>query len=159
MTAPGSQPVVPCESDDPLALGNQLCFALYAASRAVTRAYQPMLRELGITYPQYLVLLVLWPWDRECDGPATVGALGRKLLLDSGTLTPLLKRMESAGLLQRRRSAADERVTELMLTDDGRNLEGRTRDWLRGSARAGGLAREDLIELRRRLWQLIGELG
>ncbi|KUJ82660.1 MarR family transcriptional regulator [Microbulbifer flavimaris] len=159
MAGPHQLPVAPCESDDPLALGNQLCFALYAASRTVTRAYQPMLQALDITYPQYLVLLALWPWDRERDGPATVGALGRQLLLDSGTLTPLLKRMEAAGLVERHRGAADERVTEVLLTDTGRGLELRAREWLRGSERVGDLNREELAELRRRLWQLIRELG
>ncbi|AOS96916.1 Organic hydroperoxide resistance transcriptional regulator [Microbulbifer aggregans] len=159
MPVPPRPSVAPCESDDPLALGNQLCFALYAASRTVTRAYQPMLNEMGITYPQYLVLLALWPWDRDGDGPATVGALGQRLLLDSGTLTPLLKRMETAGLVERRRSAADERVTEILLTDTGRALENSARDWLQGSARVGDLDREGLAELRRGLWRLIDDLG
>ena len=79
-----------------LLLDNQLCFKLYAASRAVTRAYKPMLDELGLTYPQYLVMLALW----EEDGP-TVSALGERLSLDSGTLTPLLKRLEASGLVAR----------------------------------------------------------
>ncbi|WP_305080511.1 MarR family winged helix-turn-helix transcriptional regulator [Microbulbifer guangxiensis] len=158
MPASPRLPVAPCEGDDPLALGNQLCFALYAASRSVTRAYQPMLKALGITYPQYLVMLALWPWSQERDGPATVGALGRQLLLDSGTLTPLLKRLEQAGLVRRRRSVTDERVTEVALTDAGRALEGSAREWLSGSARVAERDREDLAALRQRLWQLVEEL-
>ena len=101
-----------------LQLDRQLCFALYAASRSMTQAYQPMLGALGLTYPQYLVLLVLW----EQDG-ASVKQLGERLLLDSGTLTPLLKRLEAAGLLQRRRASDDERRVEVWLSDAGKALE------------------------------------
>ena len=101
-------------------LDEQLCFALYSASRAVTAAYRPLLEELGLTYPQYLVLLVLWE-----DEPCTVGHLGERLHLDSGTLSPLLKRLESAGLVRRQRSAADERRVDVTLTPEGRALEER----------------------------------
>ena len=87
-----------------LRLDNQLCFALYAASGLVTRAYRPLLEPLGLTYPQYLVMLVLWE-----DAPRTVKALGQALDLDSGTLTPLLKRLEAARFVTRRRDAQDER--------------------------------------------------
>ena len=107
----------PQEIEAQLLLDNQLCFKLYAASRAVIRAYKPMLDELGLTYPQYLVMLVLW----EEDGP-TVSVLGERLSLDSGTLTPLLKRMESAGLLQRQRDAQDERRVRIALTPAGQAL-------------------------------------
>lgn len=103
-----------------LHLDNQLCFALYAATNAVTRLYQPLLAELGVTYPQYLVLLVLWQ-----QAPRTVGELGQALDLDSGTLTPLLKRMESAGLVARRRDPADERRVIVSLTAAGRQLRAR----------------------------------
>ena len=99
---------------DWLALDHQLCFALYAASLAMTKAYKPLLAPLGITYPQYLVLLVLW----EGDG-ITVSQLGDRLTLDSGTLTPLLKRLDAQGLLQRQRDAADERRVLLHLTPAG----------------------------------------
>ena len=102
---------------DWLALDHQLCFALYAASLAMTKAYKPLLAPLGITYPQYLVLLVLW----EGDGIA-VSQLGDRLTLDSGTLTPLLKRLEALGLLQRQRDAADERRVLLHLTPAGTAL-------------------------------------
>lgn len=101
-------------------LDEQLCFALYSASRAVTAAYRPLLDELGITYPQYLVLLVLWE-DQDCS----VGHLGHRLHLDSGTLSPLLKRLESGGLVIRRRAADDERRVEVSLTPAGRTLEAR----------------------------------
>jgi len=103
--------------DDLLRLDAQLCFLLYASSRAVMQAYAPLLEPLGLTYPQYLVMLVLW----EEDG-ATVGHLGDRLHLDSGTLTPLLKRLEAAGLVRRTRSQSDERVVEIWLSPAGRRL-------------------------------------
>lgn len=109
-------------SDTWLHLDAQLCFALYSASLAMTKAYKPLLDPLGLTYPQYLVLLVLW----ESDGLA-VSEIGRRLTLDSGTLTPLLKRLEDAGLVQRLRDAADERRVRLHLTSAGRALKARAR--------------------------------
>jgi DNA-binding MarR family transcriptional regulator len=102
-----------------LQLDNQLCFKLYAASRAVIRAYKPMLDELGLTYPQYLAMLVLWEWQQQPPTLPTIKALGQRLLLDSGTLTPLLKRLELQGLLQRKRSIRDEREVHLALTPAG----------------------------------------
>ena len=102
-----------------VALDDQLCFALYAASRAVTARYRPMLDELGVTYPQYLVLMLLWEEDGQ-----TVGQLGSRLALDSGTLSPLLKRLTAAGLVTRHRRADDERSVSVRLTDAGRALEG-----------------------------------
>ncbi len=107
-------------TDQALRLDNQLCFALYSASLAMTKLYKPLLDELGLTYPQYLALLVLW----EQDGP-TVSELGERLYLDSGTLTPLLKRMEAAGLLSRLRDATDERRVLIRLTAAGRKLKAR----------------------------------
>lgn len=104
--------------DDLLRLDRQLCFALHAASRAVTQAYQPLLAPLGLTYPQYLVLLVLW----EEDG-LLVKAIGERLDLDSGTLTPLLKRLEAAGRVVRERQADDLRQVRIRLTQAGRELE------------------------------------
>ena len=100
-----------------LDLNEQLCFALYAASRRMTAAYRPLLDALDLTYPQYLVMLVLW----EQDG-LTVRELGARLQLDSGTLTPLLKRLERAGLISRRRRVSDEREVEVGLTRSGRIL-------------------------------------
>jgi DNA-binding MarR family transcriptional regulator len=112
--------------NDLLRLDAQLCFLLYAASRHVTQAYVPLLAPLGLTYPQYLVMLVLWEAQAEAGGQAvTVGQLGDRLHLDSGTLTPLLKRMQAAGLLERARSSEDERVVELHLTPAGRRLRTR----------------------------------
>ena len=100
-----------------LALDQQLCFALYASSLAMTKLYKPLLEPLGLTYPQYLVMLVLW----EADG-SIVSEVGQRLTLDSGTLTPLLKRLESTGLLRRERDADDERRVRIHLTPAGRAL-------------------------------------
>lgn len=100
-----------------LLLDNQLCFALYSASLAMTKLYKPLLDALGLTYPQYLVMLALW----ERDG-LTVSELGERLFLDSGTLTPLLKRLEAAGLLVRLRDVQDERRVRITLTGQGRAL-------------------------------------
>lgn len=99
-------------------LDHQLCFALYSASLAMTKLYKPLLEDLGLTYPQYLVLLVLWERD-----DLMVSELGERLFLDSGTLTPLLKRMEAAGWLQRQRDAADERRVRVTLSPAGRALQ------------------------------------
>ena len=101
-----------------VALDDQLCFALYAASRAVTARYRPMLDALGLTYPQYLVMLLLWETDNQ-----TVGQLGNRLALDSGTLSPLLKRLTAAGLVSRKRRVEDERSVSIGLTDAGRALQ------------------------------------
>ena len=101
-----------------VALDDQLCFALYAASRAVTARYRPMLDELGLTYPQYLVMMLLWEQDHQ-----TVGQLGARLSLDSGTLSPLLKRLTAAGLVTRHRRVEDERSVSIALTDAGRALQ------------------------------------
>lgn len=106
-----------------LLLENQLCFALYSASRALTRAYQPLLAPLGLTYPQYIVMLVLW----EGDG-LSVSQLGERLALDSGTLTPLLKRLEENGMVERRRDADDERVVRVFLSATGRARYERARE-------------------------------
>jgi DNA-binding MarR family transcriptional regulator len=100
-----------------LGLDEQLCFALYSASRAVTARYRPLLDDLGLTYPQYLVMLVLWE-----SGPVTVSQLGKRLALDSGTLSPLLKRLESGGMISRQRRADDERSVEVALTGAGHRL-------------------------------------
>jgi DNA-binding MarR family transcriptional regulator len=101
-----------------LQLDNQLCFALYSSSLAMTKLYKPLLAELGLTYPQYLVMLVLWEQDR-----LMVSTLGDKLYLDSGTLTPLLKRLEVAGFISRQRAADDERRVLVHLTPSGQQLK------------------------------------
>lgn len=138
---------------DHLRLDDQLCFALYAASRAMTAVYTPLLDELGVTYPQYLALLLLW----ERDG-ARVSQLGERLQLDSATLTPLLKRLEARRLVERRRSTADERVVEVFLTADGKKLRRRAAEIpLRVFAKSGltvaelGALRATLQALTRRL--------
>ncbi|MFD2572072.1 MarR family winged helix-turn-helix transcriptional regulator [Spirosoma soli] len=102
---------------DRLALSNQICFPLYALSRQVTALYRPLLEKLDLTYPQYLVMLLLWETDN-----VTVGAIGDRLLLDTGTLTPLLKRMTQKGLITRTRNPADERQVTIQLTDSGRAM-------------------------------------
>ncbi len=111
------------DADDALLLlESQLCFPLYAAANATVRAYRPLLAPLGLTYPQYLVMLVLW----ERDG-RSVSEIGQALHLDSGTLTPLIKRLEAAGLVRRERQAADERVVQVALTEAGRDLRHKAR--------------------------------
>jgi DNA-binding MarR family transcriptional regulator len=105
------------KGDDPLLLDRQVCFPLYAASNLLTRVYRPVLEPLGLTYSQYLVMLVLW--ERS---PASVGDLGERLYLDTGTLTPLLKRMEQGGFINRRRDPEDERRVLVALTPHGRDL-------------------------------------
>lgn len=108
------------DTDDPLRLDRQVCFPLYAASNLLTRLYRPVLAKLGLTYSQYLVMLVLWE-----HSPQTVGSLGERLHLDSGTLTPLLKRMEMAELVTRQRDPDDERRVRIALTAQGRSLRER----------------------------------
>ncbi|WP_110114818.1 MarR family transcriptional regulator [Bacillus sp. CGMCC 1.16541] len=105
-------------SYEQLKLEHQLCFTIYAASREITKVYKPLLEQLHVTYPQYLALLVLWE-ERE----VSVKQLGERLYLDSGTLTPMLKRMEQQGLLTRQRSLADERVVTVRLTQNGEQLK------------------------------------
>lgn len=104
-------------------LSNQLCFPLYAASRNVINLYTPYLKELGLTYTQYIVFLVLW----EKDG-VTVGEIGDKLLLDNGTISPLLKKMQQTGYIERTRSTDDDRVVVITLTDKGRALQKKAKD-------------------------------
>lgn len=138
---------------DPLLLDHQLCFAVYAASRAMTQAYQPLLAPLGLTYPQYLVMLVLW----EGDG-LTVGELGQRLQLDSGTLTPLLKRLAVAGLVDRRRDDVDERVVRLTLTAAGRALRRKAVDIPRRLLCQLELTVPELGRLRGQLTELTARL-
>lgn len=135
-----------------LELGRQLCFALYSASRAVTRAYGPLLADLQLTYPQYLVMLALWESPGE---PLTVGGLGQRLHLDSGTLTPLLKRLEALGYVRRRRDEADERRVLVELAPSGLALRERAVEIPREIARRTGLTVGRLTELRDELTQLV----
>jgi len=137
-----------------LQLDSQLCFALYSSSLAMTKIYKPLLEPLGLTYPQYLVMLVLW----EDDGQS-VSALGQRLQLDSGTLTPLLKRMETAGLLVRRRSSEDERRVEVSLTAAGRALKEQALGIPPQLACAAACTEQELISLTRRLHELREQLS
>ncbi len=136
--------------DELLKLDNQLCFALYAASRAVTQTYRPLLDELELTYPQYLVMLVLW----ERDG-LTVNEIGDLLKLDSGTLTPLLKKMEGRGLLNRSRDKDDERRVIISLLPEGRKLKRKASKIPEMLLCRSGLSREDFSELKRNINGLI----
>ncbi|HJV62358.1 MAG TPA: MarR family transcriptional regulator [Albitalea sp.] len=132
-----------------LKLDHQLCFALYSSSLAMTKLYKPLLDPLGLTYPQYLAMLVLWEHDA-----ITVSELGQRLQLDSGTLTPLLKRIEAAGLIQRQRDHADERRVLLHLTAAGRALKARAAKVPPQVACAAGCELDELAALTRRLKQL-----
>lgn len=131
---------------NPLALHNQLCFALYSASHAMTRTYKPLLDKLGLTYPQYLVMLVLW----EQDG-VLVKDIGKLLYLDSGTLTPLLKRLESAGLVERKRDKVDERQVRISLTASGRALQEQAQEVPTQILCASGQPLEDVLRIRSEL--------
>ena len=141
------------DASDPLKLDAMLCFAVYAAGHAFTRFYKPRLDALGLTYPQYLVFLVLW----EGDG-LTVKALGDKLFLDSGTITPMIKRLEARGLMQRTRDTVDERQVRVTLTEAGRTLREQALaiplavgTALGGNPSDGDALRESLHLLRERL--------
>ena len=131
---------------DWLKLDHQLCFALYSASLAMTKFYKPLLEPLGLTYPQYLVMLVLW----EGDG-ITVSQLGERIALDSGTLTPLLKRLEASHLVRRLRDTADERRVLLQLTLAGRALKSKAMAVPESVACASGCALDELAALTARL--------
>jgi DNA-binding MarR family transcriptional regulator len=130
-----------------------VCFALYSASRAATAVYRPVLEELGLTYPQYLVMLVLWE-----DEPRGVKELGEELGLDSGTLSPLLKRLESLGLVERRRSGEDERRVAIHLTATGRDLSSKAGALPKRLAEAAGLTTEELDQLHSTLARLTAAL-
>ena len=146
-------------ADMPLRLDNQLCFAVYSTAHAFNRVYKPLLDRLGLTYPQYLVMLVLW----ERDG-VPVKAIGERLLLDSGTLTPLLKRLEAAELIKRTRSTEDERQVMIALTAKGETLREKARAVpqaiLTSSACSLGelsAMKNDLLALRDKLTAALGE--
>jgi DNA-binding MarR family transcriptional regulator len=143
----------------PLLLGNQLCFAIYSTAHAFNRVYKPLLKRLGLTYPQYLVMLVLW----ERDG-LPVKDIGERLFLDSGTLTPLLKRLEAAGLIKRTRSTEDERQVLIALTSRGLALREKARAVPQAILAASACSltelsamKNELIALRDRLNAAVGE--
>jgi DNA-binding MarR family transcriptional regulator len=147
-------PLKAASSNEWLKLDHQLCFALYSSSLAMTKLYKPLLDPLGLTYPQYLVMLVLW----ERDG-LTVSELGARLSLDSGTLTPLLKRLEASGLLQRRRDPGDERRVLLNLTAAGRALKQRASQVPQQMVCAANCGLDELATLTARLKQLRDEIS
>ena len=132
-----------------LPLDNQLCFALYAASIAVNRAYKPMLDRLGLTYPQYLVLSTLWEGDGQ-----TISAIADRLSLESSTVTPLVKRVEAAGLVSRERNPKDERQVIVSLTAKGRDLDNRTACLTQTLLEKSGLKPEQLTKLNDQVRQL-----
>ncbi|MFV0330254.1 MAG: MarR family winged helix-turn-helix transcriptional regulator [Dysgonomonas sp.] len=140
--------------DESLKLKNQLCFPIYALSRQITAIYRPHLEKLGLTYPQYLVLMVLW--ERKS---VTVKHLGELLWLDSGTLTPLLKRMEANGLLIRKRSSADERVVDIIISDKGKELEKKAESIPPAIKKALETNDEQLVLLREQLKSLLKITG
>ncbi|MEU9245623.1 MarR family transcriptional regulator [Streptomyces shenzhenensis] len=149
-TTPTPSPVPDAEW---LHLDRQICFSLHAASRAFNGVYRVILKDLGLTYPQYLVMLVLWE-----QGDLPVKKLGEHLRLDSGTLSPLLKRLEAAGLVHRERSARDERSVEVRLTEEGAALRERAVQVPRRIAAATGFDLEEIRDLKERLDQLTGKL-
>ena len=140
--------------DQLLDLDNQICFALYSAARQVVKAYRPKLEELGLTHPQYLVLLVLWSWAANREQRPTVKALGDRLALDSGTITPLLKRLESRGLVTRRRSVDDEREVFLTLTAAGIALKKKAKQIPISLLAQSPVALHELIQLREQVKRL-----
>jgi DNA-binding MarR family transcriptional regulator len=136
-----------------LKLEDQLCFSIYAAQHAFNRFYKPLLGPLGLTYPQYLVLLTLW----EEDG-LPVRAIGERLALDSGTLTPLLRRMAEAGLVSRERDTVDERLVRIQLTAKGRRLEARAAGFPQRIGAAASCSAAELDALRRLMFRLRDDL-
>lgn len=145
--------MTPTPTTDWLRLDQQICFSLNAASRAFGGVYRVILKDLGLTYPQYLVMLVLWE-----HGELPVKKLGEHLRLDSGTLSPLLKRLETAGLVRRERSVRDERSVEVRLTDEGVALRERAVEVPRRILGATGFDLDEIRALRERLDQLTGAL-
>ena len=138
------------EQFDPLALENQLCFPLYACARKVVGMYTPFFKPLGITYTQYIVFMALW----QRDG-VSVRELGERLYLDSGTLTPVLKKMEAAGYVRREHSREDERVTRIFLTDAGRSMREKCEQIPVQLGRCVPLNAEEAQTLHRLLYQLL----
>ncbi len=147
---------MPNKSDEALMLDNQLCFQLYSVSRTMTKLYQPLLKPLGLTYPQYLVMLVLW--EMPMGHKHTVTTLGRKLRLDSGTLTPLLKRLEAKRMIQRRRSQVDERQVWVRLTGLGESLKQQAKRVPQKLLAASNSSAEEAASVRSTLRSLLASL-
>ncbi|WCL53527.1 MarR family winged helix-turn-helix transcriptional regulator [Gimibacter soli] len=134
---------------DDIALNDMVCFAVYSAGHAFNRVYKPLLDRLGLTYPQFLTMIALWNEDDQ-----TVGSLGTKLSLESSTLTPLLKRLEGMGHIERHRDKADERVVRIRLTSQGRSLKDGAKDIPGCIVAATGMPVGDLIRLQREIMTL-----
>lgn len=136
-----------------LEIESQYCFPIYAASRVVIKLYTPLLNELGLTYPQYLTMLVLWQYNS-----LSVNDIGNKLMLESNTLTPLLKRLEKQGLISRNRSTSDERVVEISLTEKGLNLKNQAStipEKLGFSLSSSGITLEEMEQMKNTLQKII----
>lgn len=133
-----------------LNLEDHLCFSLYACSRAILRLYRPYLDELQLTYPQYLVLVTLWEKQQS-----TIKELGKALNLDTGTLTPLLKRMEAAGLIERRRDTVDERVVNILITKAGKALQENASCVPQSLFDASGMSKKELDEINKTIMRLL----
>lgn len=142
------------KSNSNLSLENQLCFPVYASSRLITRKYMPYLDELGITYPQYVILMVLW--DHE---PLNVTSLGSKVYLNSNTLTPLLKKMEQKGLVVKKRCDSDERTVEITLTENGRKLKSKAESIPFALANELNMPMEELEQMRKSMWKFLNNLN
>ncbi|WP_353117118.1 MarR family transcriptional regulator [Myroides odoratus] len=138
--------------NDSLALENQVCFPIYALSKTIINQYRPYLEALDITYPQYLVLMVLWKEKQQ-----TVGQLGEKVFLDSGTLTPLLKRMEQKGIVIRTRGPEDERVVKLSLTEKGIGLREQAKVIPQELMKAMHVTEEELIALKNSIMHILNK--
>ena len=149
-----SQPLVPDTLEDSLKLDRQLCFAAYSVSQAFNRVYKPGLDQIGLTYPQYLVLLVLWEQDGQM-----MKHIGERLHLDSGTLTPLLKRLEAAGIVRRQRDPEDERQVRISLTPKGHGLKEQAAKARHNVACASGRSAQEIQALRDELMHLRDSLN
>ena len=141
------------ENSKSLQLENQICFPLYVIAKEITGLYRPFLDEIDITYPQYLVMMVLW----ENDGLA-VNHIGEKLFLDSGTLTPLLKRLETKGIISRKRKKEDERVVEVFLTESGRQLQQKACEIPKKIQNKIGVETEDLLHLKETILKILNKI-
>jgi DNA-binding MarR family transcriptional regulator len=154
MTRPPTPDLTGLPDTELLKLDHQVCFSLQAASRAFGGVYREALKDLGLTYPQYLAMMVLWE-----HGPLPVKTIGDRLHLDSGTLSPLLKRLESAGLVRRERSPQDERSVTVHLTDSGADLRERALPVPRSILRATGLSVQEVLDLQETLGRVTSSLG
>lgn len=133
-----------------LKLSEQLCFPLYATSRMITRLYQPLLESIGLTYPQYLAMLVLWEEDK-----LTIGKMGKRLYLNTNTLTPMLKKMQTKGLIEKQRSIDDERTVHIQLTAMGKEMKTKASCIPMNLLDNISMSAEDLVLMREMMWKLL----